>query len=114
MTLKKEGGQAFMVENLKTRTDSFVDLLRLLKFEGTARGVSYFKNGKATSIPSKIKQFGPCELIGYKDYADNRAALKQEKELHQRFAAFRRPDTEIFQLTAEELHQQVTAMVVPG
>ena len=27
MTLTKEVGQAFMVENLKTRTDSFVDLL---------------------------------------------------------------------------------------
>ena len=76
MTLKKAGGQAFMVENLDKRTDSFVDLLRLLTFEDTARGASYFKIGKATSIPSRIKQFGPCELIAYKVHADSRAALK--------------------------------------
>ena len=58
MTLQKEGGQAFMVENLETRTDSFIDLLRLLTFEDTARGASYFKNGKATSISSRISSSG--------------------------------------------------------
>ena len=93
MTLKKAGGQAFMVENLETRTDSFVELLRLQTFEDTARGVSYFKIDKASSIPSRIKQFGTCELIAYKINEDSRAALKREKELHQQFAACRRAET---------------------
>lgn len=114
LTLKKEGGQAFTVENLETRTDSFVYLVRLLTFEETASGAGYFKIGKATSIPSRIKQFGPCELIAHEVHKDVPAALQREKELHQRFAAFRRPETEIFLLTAEELHQVVTAMVVHG
>ena len=86
----------------------------MLKFEDTARGASYFKNGKATSIPSRIKQFRPCELIVYQVHVNSRAALKREKELHKQFAAFRGPETEIFLLTAEELHQVVNTMVVPG
>ena len=103
-----------MVANIETRTDSFVDLLRLLTFEDTARGAIYFKIGKATSIPSRIKQFGLCELIVYRVHEDSRTALKQEKELHQQFAAFRRPETDILLLTAEEHYQIGTAMVVPG
>ena len=82
LTLKKEGEQAFTVENLETRTDSFVYLVRLLTFEETVRGASYFKIGKATSIPSRIKQFGPCELIAHEVHKDGPAALKREKELH--------------------------------
>ena len=76
LTLKKEGEQAFTVENLETRTDSFVYLVRLLTFEETARGASYFKIGKATSIPSRIKQFVPCELIAHGVHKDGPAALK--------------------------------------
>ena len=114
MTLTKEGGQSFMVENLESHTDSFVDLFRLLKFEDTARGACYFKNGKATSTPSRIKQFGPCELIAYKVHSDSRAALKREKKLHQQFAALRGPESEIFLLKAEKLQQVVNTMVVPG
>ena len=114
LTLKKEGGQAFTVENLETRTDSFVYLVRLLTFERTARGASYFKIGKATSIPSRIKQFGPCELIAHEVHKDGPAALKREKELHLQFAALRRPETEIFLLTAKELQQVLVAMVIPG
>ena len=50
LTLKREGGEAFTVENLEKRTDSFVYLVRLLTFEETASGAAYFKIGKATSI----------------------------------------------------------------
>ena len=86
----------------------------MLTFEIIARGASYFKIGKATYIPSRIKQFGPCQLIAYKDDAVSRAAQKREKELHQQFAASRSPETEIFLLTDEQLHQVVTAKMVPG
>ena len=110
MTLKKEGGQPFTVENLETRTDSFVYFVRLLTFEETASGARYFKIGKATSIPSRIKQFGPCELVAHEIHADSRAALKREKELHKQFAAYRRPETEIFLLNPMEVLQVRIAM----
>ena len=110
LTLKKEGGQPFTVENLETRTDSFVYFVRLLTFEETASGARYFKIGKATSIPSRIKQFGPCELVAHEVHTDSRAALKREKELHKQFAAFRRPETEIFLLDPMEVLQVRIAM----
>ena len=110
LTLKKEGEQTFTVENLEKQTDSFVFLVRLQTFEETARGASYFKIGKATSIPSRIKQFGPCELIAHEVHKDGPAALKREKELHQQFAAFRRPETEIFLLNTMELQHLLAAM----
>ena len=110
LTLKKEGGQPFTLENLETRTDSFVYFVRLLTFEETASGARYFKIGKATSIPSRIKQFGPCELVAHEVHADSRAALKREKELHKQFAAFRRPETEIFLLDPMEVLQVRIAM----
>ena len=105
LTLKKEGSQAFTVENLETRTNSFVYFVRLLTFEETANGARYFKIGKATSIPSRIKQFGPCELIAYEVHTDSRAALKRERELHKQFATYRRPETEIFLLDPMEVLQ---------
>ena len=110
LTLKKEGGQPFTVENLETRTDSFVYFVRLLTFEETASGARYFKIGKATSIPSRIKQFGPCEIVAHEVHAYSRAALKREKELHKQFAAFRRPETEIFLLDPMEVLQIRIAM----
>ena len=110
LTLKKEGGQPFTLENLETRTDSFVYFVRLLTFEETASGARYFKIGKATSIPSRIKQFGPCELVAHEVHTDSRAALKREKELHKQFAAFRRPETEIFLLDPMEVLQVRIAM----
>ena len=70
--------------------------VRLLRFEETASGSRYFKIGKATSIPSRIKQFEPCKLIADPVHAESRAALKHEKELHKQFAAYRRPETENF------------------
>ena len=110
LTLKKEGGQPFTLENLETRTDSFVYLVRLLTFEETTSGASYFKIGKATSIPSRIKQFGPCELVAHEVHTDSQAALKREKELHRRFAAYRRLGTEIFLLNRIELQQVMDSM----
>jgi len=110
LTLKKEGGQPFTVENLETRTDSYVYFVRLLTFEETASGARYFKIGKATSIPSRIKQFGPCELIAHEVHKDSQTALKREKELHKQFAAYRRPETEIFLLDPTEVLQVRIAM----
>lgn len=106
-TFKKEGGQPFEVETLQTRSDSYVYLVRLLTFEETASGAAYFKIGKATSIPSRIKQFGPCELIAHEVLEDGPVALKRENQLHKQLAAFRRPETEIFQLSKANLQQVV-------
>ena len=110
LTLKREGGEAFTVENLEKRTDSFVYLVRLLTFEETASGAAYFKIGKATSIPKRIKQFGPCDLIAHEVHKDSVESLKREKELHQMFSTFRKPDTEIFLLKQDELMQVVHEM----
>ena len=110
LTLKREGGEAFTVENLEKRTDSFVYLVRLLTFEETASGAAYFKIGKATSIPKRIKQFGPCDLIAHEVHKDSVESLKREKELHQMFSAFRKPETEIFLLKQDELMQVVNEM----
>ena len=113
LTLQREGGQAFTVENLETRTDSFVYLVQLLTFEETASGAAYFKIGKATSIPKRIKQFGPCDLIAHEVHKDSVDSLKREQELHQMFSAFRRPDTEIFLLKQDDLMQVVDEMSPP-
>jgi predicted GIY-YIG superfamily endonuclease len=110
VTLKKEGGQAFAVENLETRSNSFVYLVQLLTFEATSNGAHYFKIGKATSIPSRIRQFGPCELVARESHRDERSALHREKELHKKFAAYRKPKTEIFLLTPEELRLVIEEM----
>ena len=85
-------------------------LVRLLTFEPTASGASYFKIGKAVSIPNRIKQFGPCELVAHEVHTDPGSALKRETALHSQFKQFRRPDTEIFLMTQQELNQVVTAM----
>ena len=109
-TLKREGEEAFTVENLEKRTDSFVYLVRLLTFEETASGAAYFKIGKATSIPKRVKQFGPCDLIAHEVHKDSVESLKREKVLHQMFSAFRKPETEIFLLKQDELMQVVNEM----
>ena len=86
-------------------------LVRLLTFEPTAGGASYFKIGKAVSIPRRIKQFGPCELIAHEVHQSSAASLKREKELHQQFSSFRQPGTEIFLLKQIELRQVINEMV---
>ena len=107
---EKRGWSTVHSREPETRTDSFVYFVRLLTFEETASGSQYFKIGKATSIPSRIKQFGPCELVALEVHTDSRAALKREKELHKQFAAFRRPETEIFLLDPMEVLQVRIAM----
>ena len=108
--LKREGGQPFAVETLKMSTDAYVYLVRLLTFEPTASGASYFKIGKAVSIPNRIKQFGPCELIAHEVHTDPGSALKRETALHSQFKQFRLPDTEIFLMTQQALSQVAAAM----
>ena len=53
-----------------------VVLIVLLMFEERASGARYFKIGKATSLPSRIKQFGPCELVAHDVRTDSQVALK--------------------------------------
>lgn len=74
--LKTAGGQAFTVENLETRTGSFVYLVELLTFEEIASGVNCFKIGKATSIPSRRKQFARCQLMAHEAHADTQTVLQ--------------------------------------
>ena len=113
-TLKREGGQPFDVETLETKRGSFVYLVRLLTFQETSSGACYYKIGKATSIPKRIKQFGPCELIAHEIHEDSASALIREKELHQKFNTFRKYGTEIFLLNKDELSQVSNEMRIPG
>jgi len=112
--LKRDGGQPFDVETLETKRGSFVYLVRLLTFEETSSGDCYYKIGKATSIPKRIKQFGPCELIAHEVHEDSASALKREKELHQKFSTSRKHGTEIFLLNQVELRQVINEMVQTG
>ena len=113
-TLKREGGQPFDVETLETKRGSFVYLVRLVTFEETSSSACYYKIGKATSIPKRIKQFGPCELIAHEVHQSSAASLKREKELHQQFSSFRQPGTEIFLLKQIELRQVINEMAQAG
>ena len=113
LTLKREGGEAFTVENLETRTDSFVYLVRLLTFEETASGAAYFMIGKATAIPKRIKKFGPCDLIAHEVHKHSVDSLKRENYRHQVFSAFRKSDSKIFLLKQDELMQVVEEMSPP-
>ena len=105
--LKKDGGKPFSVDTLQVQKESFVYLVRLLTFEETAKGGAYFKIGKAVSVPSRIKEFGPCRLIAQEKHSDDAAALRREAELHKTFAKYRRTGTEIFLLTTDELERVV-------
>ena len=69
-----------------------------------------FQDRQSDSIPSRIKQFGPCELVAHEIHADSRAALKRKKELHKQFDTFKRPETEIFLLNPMEVLRVRIAM----
>ena len=101
-------GAAFVV--LLIFACSSFAFVRLLMFEERASGALYFKIGKATSLTSRIKQFWPCELVAHDVRTDSQMALKREKELHKQFAAFRRPEAEIFLLNPMEVLQVRIAM----
>lgn len=81
--------------------------MQLLTFEQTAAGKLYYKIGKAKSIPKPITQFGPCEVVTSIRLATEQESLKVEAELHARFSAYRRPETEIFCLNTNELETVV-------
>ena len=61
--LQKDKGRPFSFADLEEEAHSHVYLVRLLTFDATADGRAYYKIGKAISIPKRIKQFGPCQLI---------------------------------------------------
>lgn len=105
--LQFENRPAFSLHDLQEETHSHVYLVQLLTFEQTAAGKLYYKIGKAKSIPKRIKQFGPCEVVTSIRLATEQESLRIEAGLHARFSAYRRPETEIFCLNANELETVV-------
>lgn len=101
--LQKEKGRPFAITDLIEEAHSHVYLVRLLTFDATAEGRAYYKIGKAVSIPKRINQFGPCELIEEVRLSSEALSLKAESKLHLQFERFRRPGTEIFCLGRAEL-----------
>lgn len=107
--LQLENGPAVSLHDLQEETHSHVYLVQLLTFDQTVAGKSYYKIGKAKSIPKRIKQFGPCRLVASIRLATEQDSLRVEAELHGKFSAYRRPETEIFCLDANELETLITA-----
>ncbi|QEY31526.1 hypothetical protein EVJ50_03930 [Synechococcus sp. RSCCF101] len=105
--LKPESGSAFAVKTLDEDTSSYVYLVQLMTFDMTISGRSYYKIGKARSIPKRIKQFGPCRLLASLRLQDEESSLRAEARLHKEFASLRRPDTEIFCMNDQELQRVV-------
>jgi hypothetical protein len=101
--LQKDKGRPFSFADLEEEAHSHVYLVRLLTFDATADGRAYYKIGKAISIPKRIKQFGPCQLIEEARFPTETLSLQAEKQLHAQFDLYRRPETEIFCLNAEQL-----------
>ena len=101
--LQKDKGGPFSFADLEEEAHSHVYLVRLLTFDATADGRAYYKIGKAISIPKRIKQFGPCQLIEEARFPTETLSLQAEKQLHAQFDLYRRPETEIFCLNAEQL-----------
>jgi len=96
-------GPTFSLQDLRTVKHSYVYLVHLLTFDQTSSGRQYYKIGKAKSIPSRIKQFGPCRLIDSIQLSSEAGSLRVETELHGMFARLRRPGTEIFCMNESEL-----------
>jgi len=114
VTLQREKGRPFDLASLAEESHSHVYLVRLLTFDPTADGWAYYKIGKAVSIPRRIKQFGPCELIAEARLASEKASLAAEAQLHQQFDPWRKPDTEIFCFTADQVEAVKAAMAAVG
>jgi hypothetical protein len=53
-------------------------------------------------------------LIAHEIHEDSAGALIREKELHQKFSAFRKHNTEIFLLNKDGLSQVINEMVMPA
>ncbi len=110
VTLQREKGRPFDLASRVEESHSHVYLVRLLTFDPTADGRAYYKIGKAISIPKRIKQFGPCEVIAEARLASEKESRTAEAQLHQQFAPWRKPETEIFCFTAEHLEVVKAAM----
>jgi len=106
--LKPDKGPAFSTENLQDEIHSYVYLVHLLTFHQTINDQHYYKIGKAKSVPRRIKQFGPCKLVASIKLPDEQASLKVEAELHAKFNHLRRPDTEIFCMTLNDLQSALS------
>jgi hypothetical protein len=104
MRLRQEGSPAFTLHDLQDETHSHVYLVQLLTFDKTVAGQHYYKIGKAKSIPKRIKQFGPCQLIKSIKLGTEQDSLRVEAELHSKFSCFRKPSTEIFCMNEAELN----------
>jgi hypothetical protein len=103
LMLRCESGPTFSLQDLRTVKHSYVYLVHLLTFDQTSSGRRYYKIGKAKSIPSRIKQFGPCRLVDSIQLSSEADSLRVETELHGIFACLRKPGTEIFCMNEAEL-----------
>lgn len=110
--LQRDKGRRFDLVSLVEESHSHVYLVRLLTFDPTADGRAYYKIGKAISIPRRIKQFGPCELVAEARLASEKDSLDVEARLHQQFAPWRKPETEIFCFSPGQLEVVKAAMMV--
>lgn len=115
ISLQKGTARPFDLATLIEESHSHVYVVRLLTFEPTADGRAYFKIGKAISIPKRVKQFGPCEVIAQVRLPSEAESLKVEALLHQQFSQWRKPETEIFCFGADQLEAVAAAMSqLPG
>jgi len=110
ITLQRDKGRPFDLVSLVEESHSHVYLVRLLTFDPTGDGRAYYKIGKAVSIPRRIKQFGPCQLVAEARLPSEKESLTAEAQLHQQFAQWRKPETEIFCFTADQLEAVRAAM----
>lgn len=101
--LQREQGRPFALKDLKEDSHSYVYLVRLMTFDETGDGRLYFKIGKAVSVPKRIKQFGPCELVDEIRCASEAMSLRIEAALHTQFDDYRKLGTEIFILNSMQL-----------
>jgi hypothetical protein len=101
--LQRENARPFSLWDLKAETHSHVYLVRLLTFDETPDGCAYYKIGKAISVPKRIKQFGPCQLIEEVVFSSEVVSLRAEAALHAQFDAYRKLGTEIFVMDAMQL-----------
>jgi hypothetical protein len=101
--LQKDKARPFSLSDLKDDSHSHVYLVRLLTFDETADGRAYYKIGKAISVPRRIKQFGPCELIDEVVFSSEAVSLQAEAALHAQFNVHRKLGTEIFVMNAQQL-----------
>jgi hypothetical protein len=65
-----------------------------------------------SKLQVEIKQFGPCELVAEARLSSEKESLTAEAQLHQQFAPWRKPETEIFCFTAAQLELVKAAMAV--